>query len=193
MKKICILLALILCCGAVQAQSNCKVQGVVRYFYNDFVGYRADLGAEIRFIPVTPQDTIPNCDKWSDYYWKSHTVISYLIKVEEWKDEGIYYGDNKKTLQSLYGVDDEYMEKFSQLSSDLIPEVTPLLERDEYMCLVDNSGMYQIELPQGEYYVVMKSANRKRPLGFVDYSGRMYVKKIKLDSSTKVISHDFEL
>ena len=173
MKKICILLALILCCGAVQAQSNCKVQGVVRYFYNDFVGYRADLGAEIRFIPVTPQATIPNCDKWSDYYWKSHTVISYLIKVEEWKDECIYYGDNKKTLQSLYGVDDEYMEKFSQLSSDLIPEVTPLLERDEYMCLVDNSGMYLIELPQGEYYGVMKSANRKRPLGFVVYSGRM--------------------
>ena len=193
MKKIYLLLALTLCYGMAQPQNKCKVQGVVRYFYNDFVGYRADLGAEIRFILVTPQDTIPSCNKWSDYNRKSHTIITYLMKVEEWKEEGIYYGDNKESLKKIYGIDDEYIEIFSRLSSDLTPEVIPLLEHDEYMCLVDNSGMYQIELPQGEYYVVMKSANRKRPLGFVDYSGRMYVKKITLDSSTKVISHDFDL
>ena len=58
MKKICILLAFVLCCVAVQAQSTCKVQGVVRYYYNDTFKYRPDLGAEIRFIPKTKQDTI---------------------------------------------------------------------------------------------------------------------------------------
>lgn len=193
MKKVSLLLAFILCFGMVQAQNKCKVQGVVRYFYNDFIGHKADLGAEIRFIPATPQDTIPSCDKWREYDWNSHRVITYLIKVEEWKSEGIYYGDNKKTLQNIYGIDDDFIEKVFKLSTDLTKEVFKLLEHDEYVCLVDNSGMYQIEVPQGEYYVVMKSANRTRPLGFVDFAGRMYVKKIKLDSSTKVISHDFDL
>ncbi len=194
MRKICILLAFILCYGMAQAQNTCKVQGVVRFYYNDTFKYRPDLGAEIRFIPKTKQDTIPNCDKWDEYETKSRKVINYLLSVSKMKDNGTFYmmDDTEGFLRKNWDVTKEDENRVTQLSEELFKEVIALLEHDKYMSVVDNSGMYNITLPYGEYYVVMKSANRDRPL-MAEILGRMYVKKVKLDGATKVISHDFVL
>lgn len=194
MKKVCILLVLTLCCGIVQSQNNCKVQGVVRYYYNDIFKYKADLGAEIRFIPKTKQDTIPSCDKWNEYETKSCNVVRYLKSVAEFKESGAFYmmDNTEEWLRENYNVSKSDENRVEQLSNELFDEVVALLKDDRYMCVVDNSGMYNIELPYGEYYVVMKSANRNRPF-MVDFLGRIYVLEVKLTSSTKVISHDFEL
>ena len=192
MKKICILLAFVLCCVVVQAQSTCKVQGVVRYYYNDTFKYRPDLGAEIRFIPKTKQDTIPSCDKWDEYENKSRKVVNYLLTVAEWKDEGIYSSDKDSMIRGVWGVEEGDVERVKSLSEELFTEVLLLLQNEEYMTVVDNNGSYNISIPQGEYYVVMKSANRDRPF-MAELLGRIYVKEVSIESSTKVISHDFEL
>ena len=191
MKKISFLLMFILCYGIIQAQNTCKVQGVVRYFYNDTFGYKADLGAEIRFIPKTECDTIPNCEKWAEYESKSKKVVNFLITAEEWKEEGIYYlGESK--LRELHKVTPLDEERVKKLSQELFEEVVMLMSYEDNMCLVDNTGMYSIELPKGEYYVVMRSKNRDRPM-MAELAGRVYVKEVNLNSSTKVISHDFDL
>lgn len=192
MKKICILLAFVLCCVAVQAQSTCKVQGVVRYYYNDTFKYRPDLGAEIRFIPKTKQDTIPSCDKWDEYENKSRKVVNYLLTVAEWKDEGIYSSDKDSMIRGVWGVEEGDVERVKSLSEELFTEVLLLLQNEKYMTVVDNNGSYNISIPQGEYYVVMKSANRDRPF-MAELLGRIYVKEVSIESPTKVISHDFEL
>lgn len=192
MKKFCVLLAFVLCCGVVQAQSTCKVQGVVRYYYNDTFKYRPDLGAEIRFIPITKQDTIPSCDKWDEYENKSRKVVNYLLTVAEWKDEGIYSSDRDSMIRGVWGVEEGDVERVKLLSEELFTEVLLLLQNEEYMTVVDNNGLYNISIPQGEYYVVMKSANRDRPF-MAELLGRIYVKEVSIESSTKVISHDFEL
>ena len=191
MKKVSILFVFILCCGVVQAQNTCKVQGIVRYFYNDTFGYKADLGAEIRFIPKTQQDTIPSCSKWDEYETKSGKVVKFLKAAAEWKEEGIYYlGESQ--LRELYKVQPSDEAHVKKLSEVLFKEVVILLSNEEYMCLVDNSGMYNIELPRGEYYVVMRSKNRDRPM-LAELTGRIYVKAVNLNGATKVISHDFGL
>ena len=192
MKKFCVLLAFMLCCGVVQAQSTCKVQGVVRYYYNDTFKYRPDLGAEIRFIPKTKQDTIPSCNKWDEYENKSRKVVNYLLTVAEWKDEGIYSSDNDSMIRGVWGIEEGDVERVKSLSEELFTEVLLLLQNEEYMTVVDNNGLYNISIPQGEYYVVMKSANRDRPF-MAELLGRIYVKEVSIESSTKVISHDFEL
>ena len=194
MKKFCITLMLILCCGMAQAQNSCKVQGVVRYYYNDTFKYRPDLGAEIRFIPKTQQDTIPSCDKWEEYETKSRKVVKYLLTVAEWKDSGVFYmmDDAEGYLRKNWDVTIVDESRVKQLSEQLFTEVATLIGDDRNMCVVDNSGMYSITLPYGDYYVVMKSANRDRPY-MAELLGRIYVKEINLNSSTKVISHDFEL
>ena len=179
MKKICILLAFVLCCVAVQAQSTCKVQGVVRYYYNDTFKYRPDLGAEIRFIPKTKQDTIPSCDKWDEYENKSRKVVNYLLS-------------GAKVYERVWGVEEGDVERVKSLSEELFTEVLLLLKNEKYMTVVDNNGSYNISIPQGEYYVVMKSANRDRPF-MAELLGRIYVKEVSIESPTKVISHDFEL
>ena len=191
MKKIIFLLMFILCYGITQAQNTCKVQGVVRYFYNDTFGYKADLGAEIRFIPKTQNDTIPNCGKWAEYETKSNKVVKFLVAAAEYKKEGIYYlGEN--ALRELYKVTPSDEEQVKKLSQELFDEVIKLLEYEDNMCLVDNTGMYSIELPKGEYYVVMRSKNRDRPM-LAELTGRIYVKEVLLNSCTKVISYDFDL
>lgn len=181
----------ILCYGITQAQNICKVQGVVRYFYNDTFGYKADLGAEVRFIPKTEKDTIPNCEKWEEYETKSNKVVEFLKVAAEWKEEGIYYlGESQ--LRALHKVTPSDEERVKKLSQELFEEVVMLMKHEDNMCLVDNTGMYSIELPKGEYYVVMRSKNRDRPL-MAELVGRIYVKEVNLNSSTKVISHDFDL
>jgi hypothetical protein len=191
MRKLSFLLMFILCYGITQAQNICKVQGVVRYFYNDTFGYKADLGAEVRFIPKTEKDTIPTCEKWEEYETKSNKVVEFLKVAAEWKEEGIYYlGESQ--LRALHKVTPSDEERVKELSQELFEEVVMLMKHEDNMCLVDNTGMYSIELPKGEYYVVMRSKNRDRPL-MAELVGRIYVKEVNLNSSTKVISHDFDL
>ena len=194
MKKIYLLLVFMLCYGVSYGQNSCKVQGVVRYYYNDTFKYRPDLGAEIRFIPKTKQDSIPSCDKWDEYETKSNRVIRYLLTVAEWKDSGVFYmmDDAEGYLRKNYSVTIVDESRVKQLSEQLFSEVAVLLDDDRNMCVVDNSGMYNITLPYGDYYVVMKSANRDRPF-MAEILGRIYVKEVSLGSPTKVISHDFEL
>ena len=192
MKKIYLLLVFMLCYGVSYGQNSCKVQGVVRYYYNDTFKYRPDLGAEIRFIPKTKQDTIPSCDKWDEYENKSRKVVNYLLTVAEWKDEGIYSSDKDSMIRGVWGVEEGDVERVKSLSEELFTEVLLLLQNEEYMTVVDNNGSYNISIPQGEYYVVMKSANRDRPF-MAELFGRIYVKEVSLGSPTKVISHDFEL
>lgn len=164
----------------------------MRYYYNDTFKYRPDLGAEIRFIPKTKQDTIPSCDKWDEYENKSRKVVNYLLTVAEWKDEGIYSSDKDSMIRGVWGVEEGDVERVKSLSEELFTEVLLLLQNEEYMTVVDNNGSYNISIPQGEYYVVMKSANRDRPF-MAELLSRIYVKEVSIESSTKVISHDFEL
>ena len=49
MKKIFIILLFTIIYIDASAQ-NCKVQGVIQYYHNDYLGYRPDLGAEVMFI-----------------------------------------------------------------------------------------------------------------------------------------------
>ena len=113
MRKLSFLLMFILCYGITQAQNICKVQGVVRYFYNDTFGYKADLGAEVRFIPKMEKDTIPNCEKWEEYETKSNKVVEFLKVAAEWKEEGIYYlGESQlRALHKVTPSDEERVKK----------------------------------------------------------------------------------
>ena len=168
------------------------MQGVVRYYYNDTFKYRPDLGAEVKFIPKTKQDTIPSCDKWDEYETKSHKVVNYLLGVAEFKKEGIYSSYADSEIRNIYKVGDDDINRVKTLSEELFLEVLIMANSTEYVTIVDNSGLYSISLPYGDYYVVMKSANRERPF-MVDLLGRMYVKEVSINSATKVISHDFDL
>ena len=60
MKRFFVLLFLIAFCSLTYAQDMCQVSGVVRFEYNDYIGYRPDLGAEVYFIPKSANDTIPH-------------------------------------------------------------------------------------------------------------------------------------
>ena len=95
-------------------------------------------------------------------------------------------------IRGVWGVEEGDVERVKSLSEELFTEVLLLLQNEEYMTVVDNNGSYNISIPQGEYYVVMKSANRDRPF-MAELLGRIYVKEVSIESSAKVISHDFEL
>ena len=56
---------------------KCKVQGVVRYEFNDYVGYKADIGAEINFIAKEDADSL-NVLHWDEYEKLAKKTIKSL-------------------------------------------------------------------------------------------------------------------
>ena len=62
----------------------------------------------------------------------------------------------------------------------------------KYTTIVNGSGMYEISVPYGIYYVLIKSKNRKLPT-VLEYKNRYYMKRVNLNSPTQIISFDFDI
>ena len=64
---------------------KCKVQGVVRYEFNDYVGYKADIGAEINFIAKEDADSL-NVLHWDEYEKLAKKQSNHLIIKQSVED-----------------------------------------------------------------------------------------------------------
>lgn len=192
MKRIITLLFFAAFCSLVYAQDICQVTGIVRYHYNDYIGYRPDLGAEIYFIPKTANDTIPHLNLWEEYEVLACQGMKYMKSISEWKKEGIYFDEYESFLRSNYSYQKADEARVDELDKILFGERDALLKNDDNVALVDASGMYTISLPKGEYYVVFVSANRKRLLWLTELLGRTHVTEIELKGASKKASFDFD-
>ena len=147
---------------------NGKLKGVVQYQYNDYVGYKVDVGAEVYVVLKQNAPSLFDISKWNDY------EKSAVASIKWWD----YLNGPAST--------------FPGLDADCVKQLELLMEKIDDIALVDNSGKYELELPYGEYYVIAKSKNRSRSFSITEKEGRILVKEVVISKPTTILSFDFD-
>ncbi len=183
MKKFFIICFLSILCFNASAQ-QCKVQGVIQYYHNDYLGYRPDLGAEVMFIKYSPTYKIPDRQTWETY----QSLIDKWINFGELRR---YYGETISYEKSGLKISDK--DIIQELGVKLTVEKDNIIEKGlvKYTTIVNSTGMYDISVPYGTYYVLIKSKNRKFPTA-LELNNRYRMIRVVLNNPTKVISYDFD-
>lgn len=171
--------------GIVANAQQCRVQGVVQYYHNEYLGHQPDLGAEVMFIKYSSATKVPNRAKWEEYQ----------DMVEKWIKAAYYrkYFALEEAYESA-GFKEEYKDKIQELGIELALERMQCEDNGQvkYTTLVNGTGMYDITVPYGIYYVLIKSKNRKLPT-VLEMSNRYHMVRVDLKSPTQVISFDFDI
>lgn len=214
MKKIAFLL-LILFMG-FNSYSQCKIKGVVSYFFNKYQGDKPDLGA---VVYVVDSLSVKNYDEslnhnYSqakiyktiyDNYAKLSTDLENNSKVyEKRKRLKVHYDELLEKVKVYKKESDDAYEKLKSLNAET-DEKFKLLDNSNFSNLikvttsnkaketvVDGSGNYEIELKPGTYYVVVKSKNRNS-ISSSEALGKTFSSKAVLKSGDiKNISTNFD-
>lgn len=164
--KILLITLLTFICGSSIAQ-NCKLKGIVQYKFNDNIGYKIDVGAEVY---VVLKEKLPNfkIETWEKY------ENAAKVSIEYWE----YLNEPAGAFPPL---DNECKKQFEE-ASELFEDVS----------LVDATGNYQLTLPYGEYYIFAISKNRNRSFSNTEKENRIIVKEVILDKPIKILSIDFD-
>ena len=168
---------------AIVSKSNaqqCNLQGVVKYKYNDYIGYEIDDGAEIYIISVSSVPNI-NFQAWEKYQELAKDYMHFL----DFKNEfGITYA-------RTFCLSEAEEKVLDSLELKCFSESIYIKTNAEFIALVDGTGKYSLQLPFGEYYILAKSNNRKRPI-IMELDGRIILKKETIDKPNKILSFEFD-
>ena len=184
MKRMVLLITLIvITSGTIYAQ-KCNLQGVVRYKHKEHLGYKIDVGAEVRIIEVHEAKVVIRT-LWQRYDKLASNMMNYLSLKEEAN------GLDDDAIRRLANFSKENEIELKELSSKCLKQYVDNESIAPYMSLIDSSGKYSIELPYGSYFVFVKSANRTRP-SIAELAGRLILERVTIDKPTQVLSFDFD-
>lgn len=170
----------------VQKQ-NGTVTGVVRYKYNDYQEYKADLGATVIAVSKIVIDTIMTSDEIKEYEELAHKRTQHMIARKELMREGL----NGDLAHSVVAWSEANENKFKALDSKFLELFVAAKKNKTNIAMVDASGSYSMVIPYGEYYIVFKSKNRDRQT-VAEITGRVCVKALTLNSTTEIMECDFD-
>ncbi len=182
-----VLLFVLLCCvrvsgGCLHAQS-CRVQGVVRYYHNDYYGWKPDVGAEVWVVPKNKKYPTKlwlhyqdQCEKWLLYRKLAQHVYGHQKSLEE---SGFVGEDSLLALSLECLVQRIYVEN---------PDNKCIVKQ----ALITGDGFYSINIPYGRYYIICKSANRRRGT-MLEHENRYYICEVNLNSGSKILNIDFDI
>lgn len=164
---------------------ECNVKGVVKYEYNDYVGYKIDEGAEIYVLSKQKADSI-DIQIWQEYEKIAKNYMRYLRYKNG--DDISYLGD--ETIRGFAGFSTSSESRLNELDKKCLHQYFYFVENAEYIEVVDGSGKYSLKLPYGEYFILAKSKNRERPL-VSELTGRVLIEEATVNKPTKIVSFDF--
>lgn len=181
MKKTLLLIAAVVL-GAISLNAQeCKLKGVVRYEYNDYIGFKTDSGAEVYLVPATTPDV--DIETWNRYETLAKEYMKYLDAKAD--------PDIPNNLISLFtSWKDSDKVEFDELDANCTKQYITMKDNCVDIGLVDESGKYELSVPYGEYYILFISKNRERPT-VTELTGRKVVEKVTIDKPVKVLSVDF--
>ena len=185
MKKFLFIAVLLLGSSICMHAQKCNVQGIVQYFYNDHFGFKPDTGAEVLFVKYSSKHKVPNRNKWESYQSMTEKMIKYSVYRKNLsRDDAMFHSRYKP----------EYMDSIRTLGAELFLEKIVIEQEGlvKYSTVVDASGKFDISVPYGTYYILIKSKNRELPTA-LEYNNRLYMVRTVLNSPTKIISYDFDI
>ena len=184
-KLIYVLIASFFFNNVICIAQECKVQGIVRYKFNDYVGYKSDNGAQVYFVEKKAIDS-SNVEIWKEYEALADKQTFHLLLMNE--SDGVV-GEETVREFSKFSVADE--KRLNEIDSQCLVYYIQWVGNASYVALVDDSGKYEVEIPFGEYYVIAKSANRER-LTITELTGRALLQETNINKNVKIISFDFK-
>lgn len=146
---------------------NAKLKGIVQYQYNDHVGYKVDIGAEVYVISKQNAPSSFNISEWNEYEKSAIVSIKYWDYINEPADA------------------------FTKLDPLCAKQLKLAMECIEDIALVDSSGKYELELEYGTYYIIAKSKNRNRSFSITENNSRILVKEVVINKPITILSFDF--
>ncbi len=155
-----LLLILFISCnqkGKIEDRELVNVKGVVTYFFNDNYGQKPDVGAEIYFLEKAETDTFSFdvlwcCTKKSPSHVSN---INRILKLEDDLSKGKI--TSKQLTDSLLAFDDkEYNDR-----SNLLKKFISLMKDKNYKCIANGNGEFDIKLPKGKYFTLVKFSHRE--------------------------------
>ena len=172
------------------------VTGTVTYKVNDYVDNKVDVGAIVTFIPKCVLDSIaPNMKKEvKRLYDGIYSISVYNAFWNASSDRDLAYRVAKGHCREI-GM--EYLSQYETLdvAVELMKKNTIINNSDieRYETLIDANGSYTLKVPNGEYYVIFQSNNKK-----VDFimlrDGIIDIEEITLlQNRIKRLSHNFEV
>lgn len=165
-------------------KQNGKITGSVRYKFNDYQGYKIDVGAVVYAVHVDALQDILSYDDIKKYEDLAEKKTHYRMALNEL--------DGNKTFASMASHYSEgYDNMLEDLDSKMFDFIASVPSKKINMALIDSSGIYSMELPYGEYYIVFKSKNRERMMTS-ELTGRIHVEKINLNTPTELVECDFD-
>lgn len=185
MKKFLFLVALIIATSMGLNAQECNVKGVVKYEYNDYVGYKIDEGAEIYVLSKQKADSI-DIQIWQEYEKLAKNYMRYL----KYKNDDDFSSLDEATICRFAGFSTSSKSVLDKYDKKCFHQYCYFVENAEYIEVVDGSGKYSLKLPYGEYFILAKSKNRERPL-VSELTGRILIEKITVNKPTKIVSFDF--
>lgn len=165
------------------------VTGVVTYFFNEYQGYKADVGAEVYL-------TSENCDSINNYLDASHAkqrIELNKLNLEELES----YGENENSemindLNKLIKSDQEIVSSytkdtaiFDQNEEKAFSKLHKIKTNNEtYKTTVDGVGNFTIDVPPGKYNAIIISIGRTKE-NLLEVRGQIIIKSIEVKSKEK--------
>jgi len=209
------ILTLLLFSISIIGFSQTKISGVITYYFNEFQGNKADIGASVILIDSSKVADF-DYKLYEKYHYGKFYQEMYFGTMERYEKyslalsrtrKGKKYDKDRETFKK--GMEDaekdmekhkKEMEKYEYDTSEKsaktgIDIYMQLVELDENLPkkTVDSNGNYSMNIEPGVYYVYIKSKNRTS-LGAPEFDGKIYIKKVKIsENNDKDVSYNFEL
>lgn len=174
------------------------VTGVVTYFFNEYQGYKPDIGAEVYLTPE-------NCDSINNYLRVSHAkarIESNKYNLEEFKSYGEkenkeIIDDLNKLIKSDQEIVNSYTKDttiFNQNENEAFRKLHIIkTNKDTYKTTVDGVGNFTIDVPPGKYNAIIISVGRTK-VNLLEVHGQIIIKSIEVKSKEKTnIDSKFEV
>ena len=195
--------------------SQTKISGVITYYFNEYQGNKADIGASVILIDSSKvidfdyklYEKFYYGEFYQELYFgamrryaKYSSAFNKTSKRKKFvKDREIFkkgMEDAEKDMEShkkemeKYGYDTP--ENIANNGAKLYLQLLKLNE-DLPKKTVDSNGNYSMNIEPGVYYVYIKSKNRTS-IAVPGLDGKIYIKKVNVpENFDKDVSYNFEL
>lgn len=174
------------------------VTGVVTFFFNEYQGYKPDIGAEVYL-------TSENCDSINDYLNASHAKSRIELNNSSIEESKLYgeeenkemINDLNKLIKSDQEIVDSYTKDTTIFSKNEDKAFSKLhrikTNKETYKTTVDGVGNFSIDVPPGKYNAIIVSVGRTK-VNLLEVRGQIIIKSIEVKSKEKMnIDCKFEL
>lgn len=141
---------------SLQILNAATVTGTMVYKFNDYQGYKPDIGSEIHFVKLNKL----NKSLIKDMNNFESSKIRYIISLYEKTDNSIF------------------KEESTRIAKYLLNNL-----KDKPSTIVDGSGNFKKKLSSGRYMVIVKSRNRNFIGTVLEYRGLQCFYQINLKNN----------